>query len=130
MNSENLKIYYNFISFAGLLFILMPLQTSLWPHFFGIHTSPHVFIPFLLYATFYKELRSGFCLLVVFSFVLTGFTWIPIQILFLSLFTLFGMGIFLKSRIHWSGIWPFALGSWADGFEFSCSSFFSQSNYC
>lgn len=99
MPKKNLRLLINFFMFAFLTAIAIGAQTILWPALNlpqpQLWVLPFVFV--ILYRSFWYSLLFTY----VTTFILAGFTSIPIGLLLAALIMLFVFVQFIKQRFFW-----------------------------
>lgn len=122
MPKNNLNILINFFIFLFLVSLCVGAQTIVWPALNlpqpQLWILPFVFV--ILYRNFWYSLLFAYGT----TFVLTGFTTLPMGLLLAIIIMLFVFIQFIKQRFFWPEFSFFLLVSFISGFLFPALHFF------
>ncbi len=99
------------LSLASLLlftFLLCGVQTTLWTQFFSGIVAPLLWLNLVVYLTIERTTFTALAQIYCVAVVVSTFTVMPLGILFFTLFILFWIMHFVRTRIYWSGSLYFA----------------------
>lgn len=96
------------ISLMLFTYLLCGIQTTLWSQFFSWVTAPLLWLNLVIYLTIERSTFSALTQIYCVAFVVSTFTAMPLGILLLTLFVLFWIMHFIRTRIYWPGSLYFA----------------------
>lgn len=84
-------------------YILIGLQTTIWPQIFSFAPAPLLWINFIIYIAMEKELIRGLFLSYLVGLCALPFTAMPLGMMLLSICVVYLFCSFLRHRIFWAG---------------------------
>ena len=98
---ETSLIVSNYVLFVLLTQLLSGVQCSLWLQIFGPFVAPQLWVPTLVYWTFYRRPHEGLAMTYLLTIALASLTAMPFSLFLMVNLVLFCLGLFVKTRIYW-----------------------------
>jgi len=100
--------FFSFVSLMLMAFLLAGTQTTLWTQFFSWVPAPLLWLNLVIYLAIERPTFTALSLIYCVGLVISGFTAMPLGLLFLTLFILFWLMHLVRTRIYWPGSMYFA----------------------
>lgn len=93
----------NFLILFAALLLFAGFQSTFWFQVFGNTPAPLLWLNLMVYVMLYRKPFSAIFIVYSMGLTLLAFTVIPLKMLWITLFIVFGSVYLIKTRVFWSG---------------------------
>lgn len=98
--------------------IFLSLQKILWPAIFSTLPAPPLWINFIVFTALYRPPRVGILYSYFLGWVFSFYTLAPLKLILFSIIIVYGVTLFIKSRLFMEGFFYFSVLSIIATFNF------------
>lgn len=95
--------WFNFLILLIVLAFLAGFQNTFWYQLFGTVPAPMLWLCLIVYVALYRKLYPALFMIYVMALALTGFTVMPLKMLFINLLIVYLILYSIRSRVFWEG---------------------------
>lgn len=95
--------WINFVVLLIFLAFLAGLQSTFWFQLFGTVPAPMLWLCLIVYVALYRKLYAALFMIYIMALALTGFTAMPLKMLFINLLVVYLILYSIRSRVFWEG---------------------------
>ncbi len=100
--------FFSILSLLIFTFLLCGAQTTLWSQIFSWVPAPLLWLNLVVYLTIERPTYTALAQIYFVGLIVSTFTAMPLGLLWLTLFILFWIIHFVRTRIYWHGSMYFA----------------------